>query len=198
MKISLLLLSVMLLHSCVEIRIDDDRSRDLVSNPNKSILPFHLADVGKTLPVTRPTDIVFQEADSENMKSLLGLHRKTWIYVWGSWCSPCRKKLPQIAQIQRNNPDWNIILLADDYDIKELQKILFENRLFVQSYLLDYKKYGSKIYEKERKFWEDMATGREYSSGVPQNYMYDEKGDLLYFGSGSVPLELMEKLFASK
>lgn len=199
MKISqLVLFALLLTPSCIEFLADDDYSRELTASNRKSIAAFNLNDTGKEHPVSKAEDITFQETDAEKLKSQLGLNKKTWVYIWGPWCSPCRKKLPTIAQIHRDHPDINILLVSDNYNLPEIKKLLYENALFFQTYLLDYRRYGNKIYEKERKLWDELALGGVYPEGVPQNYLFNEKGQLFYSVSGPIPDETMQAFFGLK
>lgn len=195
MKNIFTLISVLLFSACIEIRISEDGSRDLEQSDVQALSVFNSADAGKDKAITKPDDILFQEIGSENLKKITKMNRKTWIYVWGSWCTPCRKKLPLIAQIHRDNPDWNVIMASDDYKIEVLQKLLFEHKIFVQPYILDKAEFGIKTHVKEQKLWEAMDIGKPYADGVPQNYIFDEKGNLIYYGSGSIPEDLMNTLF---
>lgn len=197
-KMTLLLLLYSLAPACIELRIDDDGSRDLGVGALQYIKPFDLADTGIDRPARKSGDLVFAETDATKLKQQLHLGKKTWVYVWGSWCSPCRQKLPFIAQVHRDHPDWNILPVADDYDIAELQALLFSSQLLVQPYILDFRKYGTRIYEKERQLWNELALGGEYHNAVPQNYLFDETGKLLYYGPGAIPAEIMKRYFTDR
>ncbi len=182
-----LLLLCLALVSCIEIYKNEDHSKELSTFNRQNLIPFRLNDTGKDLPVSKAQHIVFQETDAAKLKQQLQLGKKTWVYMWGSWCGPCRKKLPLLAQIRREHPEMNLIMIADDYDFAELQSLLYSNKIFVQTYILDYLKYGNKIYEKERRFWDELALEGTYSDGVPQNYLFDTAGQLQFFGAGNIP-----------
>ncbi|MBK6929438.1 MAG: hypothetical protein IPH12_00740 [Saprospirales bacterium] len=181
--------------SCLKISFNDDSSRSVRAEQKKNIVPFDIQLAGKAATVTAASDITFQEVDAGNIKSVLQLGKKTWIYLWGSWCTPCRKKLPQMAEIYRDNPDWNILLVSEDYNISLLQQLLFENRLYIQPYLLSSQRYGMKTHEKAQKLWEDLAPGGTPAEGFPQNYLFDEHGTLLLYQAGSIPAEQLKEYF---
>lgn len=189
---------MLLYPACIEVLVDDDNSGDLKAVEKKKLAPFHLADTGKEQTVDHAGQIVFQEINADQIKSQLKLGKKTWIYVWGSWCTPCCKRLPLIAQIHRDNPDWNIVPVADDYVISTLQKLLYTSRLSVQPYILDYRRYGNNTHEKIRKLWEELTPGPEFTLAFPQNYLYDADGRLLYYGTGRIPDDLMQQYFVLK
>ena len=181
--------------SCINFKFDSDASSDLSGNDTKNIYKFNLMEVGKSTSISNASEINFQEINSEQLKQAILVNKKTWVYVWGSWCTPCRKKLPLISQLCRDNPDWNIILVADDYNIKSLQNLLFENKIFIQPYILDYKTFGQKIHEKEKILWEKLKIDQPFSDGVPQNYLFDKQGNLVYYGSGNIPEHVMKNNF---
>ena len=195
-QLSVTLFLPLLFSACIQFRINKDGSQGITKSDTSNLSEFRLSDTGKDKIVSTPEKINFQEIDAEQIKQIIQLHKKTWVYVWGSWCTPCRKKIPLIAQIHRDNPEWNIILVADDYNIVPLQKLLFEQSLFVQAYILDSRKYGDKIHEKEKKLWEDLNLGGSHDEGFPQNYLFDNNGELLFYGSGSIPPDLMNSYFS--
>ncbi len=42
---------------------------------------------------------------------------------------------------------------------------------------------------------ESIGHKTPFAEGVPQNYIYDQKGRLIYYGSGSIPENVMNTFF---
>lgn len=176
-KIFIALFTICLFQSCV-IRISDDGSRD-VKDPS-AISAFDIKDFGKNKKYQSEADILFQEINGSNMVQINNQSKKTWIYLWGSWCKPCIEKLPSMIAIDKMNKDLDIILVSEDYAIAPLQKILFKNGYDKTPYLLESKSYGTSTIKKVKMLNQELCPECEFESGFPQNYLYQNTSMELY------------------
>jgi thiol-disulfide isomerase/thioredoxin len=44
--------------------------------------------------------------------------KKLLIDVWASWCADCIEGMPEVKEIQKNNPDWVYVFLSLDKSIQ--------------------------------------------------------------------------------
>ena len=181
-KISILLI-IIGLQSCV-IRINDDGSREVTSH--ERISKFELKDLGKTKKYESEGTIQFQVIKGEDIKKARTGNKKTWVYVWGSWCKPCIDKIPKLIEIGNKNKDLNILLVSEDYKIETLQKILFKNNYDKIPYILDSETYGTNTREKAKKLNQELCEGCEFEAGFPQNYLFNEKENVEFYKSGKL------------
>ena len=110
----------------------------------------------------------------------------TVISLWATWCSPCKKELDAIAEVY---PDWQ-----EDYDM-ELVAITIDTRRALA-------KVGPMV---ESKGWEytilsdanNVLRNSLQFQSIPQTYLIDQKGSIVYSHSGYVPgdeYELEDKI----
>lgn len=51
-------------------------------------------------------------ADSTSLESLRG--KVVFVDFWASWCLPCRRLMPQIAQLKARHPDLEVVAISVD------------------------------------------------------------------------------------
>lgn len=170
--------------SCIVIRIGDDLSRDVTPVMSRSILPFDLTEVSRDHRFGSPGEITVQEVAADDLKRAIAQHKgPTWVYVWATWCGGCLQSLPGMAKLREERPDLNILMVAIDCNIPNLQKLLYQHQILWQTYLLETKKYGHKNPEKVKALIADLQPEVPAESAVPQSFLYDADGKLFYHGS---------------
>jgi cytochrome c biogenesis protein CcmG, thiol:disulfide interchange protein DsbE len=145
------------------------------------------AQNGKALP---DATLKTLEGKSVSLKDYVGKGKITILSFWATWCAPCKKELDAIAEVYSDwQKDYNVQILAITIDTqRELPKV----KPMVAT-----------------KGWEYIilsdAAGQLKAAlnfpAVPQTYVVDAKGNIVYEHSGYVSgdeLELEKKLKALK
>ncbi len=190
----LVITGVSLTQSCITIRINDDGSRDLKENETAAIVPFNLTDVGQVKEYASQEQIQFQEVNAEDLKEIKKLSKKTWIYLWGSWCKPCIAKLPKLIELDKKDDSLNIIFVSEDYYITELQRLLHSNNYNKTPYLLDSKIYGSDKSAKPRQLKEEFLPEVNFDPGFPQNYVFNRTMNSQIYKAGLIEEIELQKI----
>jgi len=146
------------------------------SNGDTSLSQFPSASV-KTL-----------EGKTVDVKDYLGNGKITVISFWATWCGPCKRELDAIADIY---PDWQ-----EDYNAQLLAITIDDARSLA--------KVPSMV---ETKGWEYIVLSDSNANlmnalnfrNVPQTYLIDGEGNIVYTHSGYNPgdeIELEDKIAA--
>lgn len=186
------MLILLLMNSCISIQVASDGSKQ--EQDSEQISTFDLADLGKKLKYNASTDINFQIVNGADLLNAKSSNKKTWIYLWGSWCKPCIEKMPTMMEIARKNKDLNILFVSENYNISALQKILFENDFNGIPYILDADAYGTRTKEKAKNLHEEISNEIEFIPGYPKNYIYNTKKEAKLFKIGALDKEDLGKL----
>lgn len=133
-------------------------------------------------------DIKTLEGKTVNIQDYVGKGKITVISFWATWCSPCKKELDAISDIYGDwQSDYNMELLAITVDdSRSLTKVpaMIETKGWEFTVLSDSKS--------------DLRKALNFQA-VPQTFLLDENGDIVYSHSGYTPgdeFELEEKIKA--
>ena len=98
--------------------------------------------------------------------ALADFHGKpTVVNFWATWCPPCRKEMPAMAQVQAQRPDVNFVFVNQGESPQVIQEFLQVGRLALHNVLLD----------------PTQATARGFSvMGYPTTLFFDASGKLVY------------------
>ena len=133
-------------------------------------------------------DIKTLEGKTVNIQDYIGQGKITVISFWATWCSPCKKELDAISDIYGEwQSEYNMELLAITVDdSRSLTKVpaMIETKGWEFTVLSDSKS--------------DLRKALNFQA-VPQTFLLDENGDIVYSHSGYTPgdeFELEEKIKA--
>src|SRR5690606_18581402 len=62
-------------------------------------------------------DLVFQNAQGENVKLSAHRGKVVLLNVWATWCPPCREEMPTLDRLQAElgGPDFEVLALSVDH-----------------------------------------------------------------------------------
>ena len=114
----------------------------------------------------------------------------TVISFWATWCAPCKKELDAIAEVYE---DWQ-----EDYDM-ELVAITIDNARALSKVpaMVETKNWDYIVLSDAK---QELQRALNFQS-VPQTFLLNEKGDIVYSHSGYVAgdeYELEDKIKALK
>ena len=136
-------------------------------------------------------DIEFKSLDGKtvNLKDYAANGKITVISFWATWCSPCKKELDAIADLY---PDWQ-----EKYDV-ELLAISIDTPRALASKVPGI--VSSKGWEYEVLSDSELALQKALDfQTVPQTFILDQNGNIVYDHSGYTPgdeYELEDKIKA--
>lgn len=121
-------------------------------------------------------DLKTLDGKTVNIKDYISEDKVTVISFWATWCSPCKRELDAIMDVY---PDWQ-----DEYDVQLLAITIDDARSLAKVPALV-----------ETKGWEYTVLAdvkRELQKSlnfqtVPQTFLIDKKGEIVYTHSGYSP-----------
>ena len=94
----------------------------------------------------------------------LSTGKPTVVNLWASWCPPCRREMPVLAEAQQERADINFVFANQGEDVSTLQRYLEGGKLSLANVLLD----PSKV------------LGQKYGSiALPTTLFFDARGRLV-------------------
>ena len=87
---------------------------------------------GEVTPAARRKDAAAVAwVDAEGVRHALAEHRGKVVLVdiWATWCPPCRRSLPEVAELQRRGGDDFVVLALsiDDHGWQDVRPFLEQN-----------------------------------------------------------------------
>jgi len=121
----------------------------------------HLAS-GKPAPDFTYADINGKEFSLSDFKG-----KYVYIDVWATWCSPCKKEIPHLEELEEAMNQYNLefISVSVDTDKKKWEKMVKEKEM-----------KGVQLYAKG---WETSITKDYYIKGIPRFILIDRDGNII-------------------
>jgi cytochrome c biogenesis protein CcmG/thiol:disulfide interchange protein DsbE len=108
-------------------------------------------------------------------------YRGHWVLVnlWASWCTPCRREAPLLDRVARRYRGSNLRVLGID-----VQDNSEDALAFLREFRVDYPQLRSVGDERSAAFG---------STGVPENFLVDPRGELAFIWRGPVNEEILRR-----
>lgn len=113
---------------------------------------------------TRLPEGTFTRLDGAPMQFEAFAGRPVVINLWASWCPPCRREMPALAEAQARNPDIAFVFVNQGETAEAAGVYLREERLDIENIVLD----------------KQMNIGRQLrSAALPTTLFFDREGRLV-------------------
>jgi cytochrome c biogenesis protein CcmG/thiol:disulfide interchange protein DsbE len=108
-------------------------------------------------------------------------YRGHWVLVnlWASWCTPCRREAPLLDRFARRHRSRNLQVLGID-----VQDNSEDALAFLREFRVGYPQLRSVGDERSAAFG---------STGVPENFLVDPRGELAFIWRGPVNEEILRR-----
>lgn len=117
--------------------------------------------VEPTRPLLPALTLVSAGAQPTDLRSYPG--QALAINLWASWCPPCKREMPVLAQAQKDHPEVRFIWINQGEDAATVLRYLQSMPLPVSQVLLDPEQLASRHWQQR---------------GLPSTYFYDASGQL--------------------
>lgn len=136
-----------------------------------------ISPTGTPLPPISLTDLDGRQVSLRQFEG-----KPTVVNLWATWCPPCRREMPVLAQAQADHPDLNFVFLNQSEAAAKVNSFLGAERLTLHNVLLD--RQGE-------------ASGKFGQRALPTTLFFDARGRLVDTRIGEVSLAtLTERLQA--
>jgi thiol-disulfide isomerase/thioredoxin len=128
----------------------------------------------------------FDVTDTDGRHRRLADYRGKWVVVnfWATWCTPCIKEIPEIAQFQRANAPDRAVVIGVALDVEDAAKT---------------KQFAKKIGHDYPLVLEDEGTERQFGKvkALPTTVIFDPSGRRAWERTGPVTRKSLEEAIAS-
>jgi thiol-disulfide isomerase/thioredoxin len=97
--------------------------------------------------------------------------RPVVLNLWATWCPPCRREMPMLAQAQQRHGDVQFVFIDQGESAAKVQSFLAANRLALRNVLLDP---------------QGLAAAQFNAPGLPTTLFFDANGRLVATRAGAM------------
>ncbi len=128
----------------------------------------------------------FEVTDTDGKRHRLADYRGKWVVVnfWATWCTPCIKEIPEIAEFQRANAPARAVVLGIALDVEDVART---------------KQFAKKIGHAYPLVLEDDGTEKQFGKvkGLPTTIIFDPEGRRAWDRTGTVTRRSLEDAIAT-
>jgi len=143
-------------------------------------------DVGDKLPPLNVTDWITGDADRD---TAWGDGNVYVFEIWGTWCAPCIKLMPELTKLQNNYKDKGLVVIG--YSWEDPAKL----RKFVEQHK---DKIGYTIVSDTTQLTVGKLNENGAIQGFPYSFLVGENGKILWKGNSKSVSRAVELYFAKK
>ncbi|MBZ0250033.1 MAG: TlpA family protein disulfide reductase [Burkholderiales bacterium] len=136
--------------------------------------------IAAALAVASPA-LAFDVTDTDGKRHRLADYRGKWVVVnfWATWCTPCIKEIPEIADFKRANAQ-RAVVLGIALDVDDADKT---------------KRFAAKFGHDYPLVLEDDATEKQFgrAKGLPTTFIYGPDGKRAWERTGTVTRQSLEQ-----
>lgn len=138
-------------------------------------LPVLALDAGDSAP-----KVSVQRLSEPGVAQTLGEFKGKVVFVdfWASWCGPCRKSLPMLAQLQNDLTDRDFVLVGVNID---------DDPQLGRDFLQAIASAGVHLSDPEGKLSDAFGV-----KGMPTSYLLDRSGTIRWVHEGFAPADMTE------
>ena len=128
----------------------------------------------------------FEVTDTDGKRHRLADYRGKWVVVnfWATWCAPCIKEIPEIAQFQRDNAPGRAVVLGVALDVEDAART---------------RQFAKKVGHDYPLVLEDEGTEKQFGKvkGLPTTVIFDPAGRRAWDRTGTVTRKSLEEAIAA-
>jgi thiol-disulfide isomerase/thioredoxin len=133
-----------------------------------------------------PAAKAFDVVDTDGKRHRLSDYRGKWVVVnfWATWCAPCVKEIPEIAEFQRDQPPERAVVIGIALDVDNAQKT---------------REFAVKVGHSYPLVLGDAKVEKQFGKvkGLPTTLVFDASGKRVYDHTGTVTRQSLEEVLAN-
>ena len=170
-------------------RKDTDGFVNLKTKDKAFLRPFNLANYNTSKNFDeKKKKLTFEEVQTTDIQMIAKQNKLTLMIIWATWCSHCYNNLPVCISWFDNMSEkgLNLLLVAQNYNIKNATKELLNDNYHKQTYILSNAYFGDDEFKKQEKAKHELNIPFDGHNIVPTQILLDQNGKTVYMHQGEL------------